>query len=260
MITLYNAFPKALSGGGIFASLENLDVPWKGQGIASALDLDYFGGVSGDKWVSPLVTRLLTDGEYLTDDKISSLAGMLVTVYGKQWTKLYATLNFEYEPIENYNMIEESTGSTSTTYGKTSTTTNNLSHSKTGTQSLENSETDKTSPELTTTATNKVNGFNSTDGVTSGTTTNASSGSSTTTRSGTDTTTFNTADTDTGTQAVADGGSDSGSTKHTLTRHGNIGVTTSQQMIESERAMWIWNFFHDTVFRDLDTTLTLNIY
>ena len=42
-------------------------------------------------------------------------------------------------------------------------------------------------------------------------------------------------------------------------RHGNIGVTTSQQMIESEIELWKWNFF-ESVFKDIDTILTLPIY
>lgn len=42
-------------------------------------------------------------------------------------------------------------------------------------------------------------------------------------------------------------------------RHGNIGVTTSQQMIESEIELWKWNFF-ESIFKDIDTILTLPIY
>ena len=46
----------------------------------------------------------------------------------------------------------------------------------------------------------------------------------------------------------------------TLTRSGNIGVTTSQQMIQSERDLWLWNFFQDVVFKDISKVLTLSIY
>lgn len=45
-----------------------------------------------------------------------------------------------------------------------------------------------------------------------------------------------------------------------LARHGNIGVTTTQQMLTSEREVWTWNFFYDIVFRDLDNLLTLKVY
>lgn len=48
-------------------------------------------------------------------------------------------------------------------------------------------------------------------------------------------------------------------TDRILTRKGNIGVTTSQQMIESERKLWFWSYF-EKVFADVDNILTLKIY
>lgn len=44
-----------------------------------------------------------------------------------------------------------------------------------------------------------------------------------------------------------------------LTRSGNIGVTTSQQMIESEIALWQWNFI-ESVYKDVDMVLTIPKY
>lgn len=44
-----------------------------------------------------------------------------------------------------------------------------------------------------------------------------------------------------------------------LTRSGNIGVTTSQQMIQSERDLWVWKFF-EQVFQDVDTVLSIDVY
>lgn len=45
----------------------------------------------------------------------------------------------------------------------------------------------------------------------------------------------------------------------TLHRAGNIGVTTSQQMLQSSIDLWRWSFF-ETVFKDLDQILTLDTY
>lgn len=45
----------------------------------------------------------------------------------------------------------------------------------------------------------------------------------------------------------------------TLTRHGNIGVTTSQQMLNSEIELWQWDFFSG-VFKDIDKILTIQTY
>ena len=44
-----------------------------------------------------------------------------------------------------------------------------------------------------------------------------------------------------------------------LTRSGNIGVTTSAQMIEENIQLWIWKFF-DSVFKDIDRVLTIGVY
>lgn len=44
-----------------------------------------------------------------------------------------------------------------------------------------------------------------------------------------------------------------------LTRHGNIGVTTSQQMLESEIKLRQYNFIEE-VFKDIDSILCLKIY
>ena len=44
-----------------------------------------------------------------------------------------------------------------------------------------------------------------------------------------------------------------------LVRSGNIGVTTSAQMIEENIRLWIWKFF-DSVFKDIDRVLTIGVY
>ena len=69
------------------------------------------------------------------------------------------------------------------------------------------------------------------------------------TRNMTDQTTHNTTD-------DFDGQKD---TTRELTRSGNIGVTTSQMMAESEIRLRQWLFYQE-VFKDIDNILTLSIY
>lgn len=45
---------------------------------------------------------------------------------------------------------------------------------------------------------------------------------------------------------------------YTLTRNGMLG-TTPQELIEAERTLWDWNIW-DTVFKDLDSILTIDVY
>lgn len=77
----------------------------------------------------------------------------------------------------------------------------------------------------------------------------------------TNTDTYNSKDTETLnlSRTTSDNESTSGSTTRNLTRHGNIGVTTSQQMIESELELRKKHYF-DIIFRDIDKLLTLSVY
>ena len=64
----------------------------------------------------------------------------------------------------------------------------------------------------------------------------------------------------TGTVRHADSGSDTQTRNYTLTRKGNIGVTSSQQLLESERSLWMWSFFEDVVFPGIDRVMTIDTY
>lgn len=284
---------------GIFAAMERntkYNVPWeKGQ----PLDMMYIGGRSGGKISTPLVRALANGNAPLATIAIEALANLVLMQYSKNWEKLYATLSAEYDPISNYDMIEEGldtvtdTGiisdSTTTDYGRTEDTNTKNVNDKTSTHTLErgekivteneHGETVTTESENSGTQNNNVYGFNSLESVPSNnqsasgegkdTTTHSGVDTDTTTHSGTDTDTTTDNGTDTITGKVTTGGSDTTqntqtldtthTTQHKLTRKGNIGVTTSQQMLQSERDLWQWNFF-ENVFADVDKVLALAIY
>lgn len=181
-------------------------------------------------------------------------------------------------------------------YGKNHTRTDDLTHNKTGDEVRTPNLTETNTPDLTVETTNSVYGFNSDNVVDSDFQTSNSNGETTTVTNGTETTEYNLSDSNTGTVSEVDSGEDrhtrnyelkkSGNNTHTyntndsntgtvsdvdsgedthtrnyeLKRSGNIGVTTSQQMIESERNLWKWEFFYEVVFPDIDRVLTLNIY
>ena len=90
--------------------------------------------------------------------------------------------------------------------------------------------------------------------------TESDTGTQTVDRDGTESTQYNTTDSDTGTQTNRASGTDSETRYTTVTRSGNIGVTTSQQMLQSERELWLWNYFYDCVFPSITKTLALPIY
>lgn len=245
MSRIIDSFPEWFTRG-IFTRLGTLfpeELPWANEN-GPTLDQMYFGNHSGDKETSPLLDKFIEQNggnatpEVLTEEQITTLANILYTRYGVQWGKLYKVLFAEYNPIENYSMTEEETPDI------TRTETPDITRDKTI-----SAKSDFTVTTNSDTATD-VYGFNSASPVPQG----ESNGNSTVTTQGDadkNVTTEN--ETETGTRTERETG------KRTLTRSGNIGVTTSQQMLESEIKLWEWNFY-ETVFKDVDTVLTVPKY
>lgn len=215
---------------GIFTFLNNLDVPWKSLNVFKQLNLAYHGNHSGKKEVSPMIDSLIVE-EALTDNDKTLIAMSIFSIFSVKWQKLYATLSLEYKPLENYDMqeTEKTTGNienTDSVNGTINTSVNNK----------QNSSSNKTS---------SLYGFNSDTDV----------------NSDKDNVIDDSTITETGeTKEVRDKTNMNNSTEdRTLTRHGNIGVTTSQQMLQSEIKLWQWTFFND-VFKDIDNILTIQTY
>ena len=145
---------------------------------------------------------------YVSDDltEMGSIISNLAEIYNNEYSTKVSMLLMDYNPIENYNSTEtESTSSENTTTSGNENTTTTTTNSTT-----ENSGD----------TTNKVSPYDSENFSND----NNSNSSNSSTVNGTDSTT------------ISDSGniSSNGTLTRTLTRKGNIGVTTTQQMIESE--------------------------
>ena len=331
---LTEAFPNWLVGEGIFRELNKLSVPWRTN--STDLDLEYFGNHSGEKIISPLVSKLLVDDK-LTSESVTRLASIIYNLNHENWDRLYLALQKEYDPLQNYNGTETRTITTdengSSTLARTGTesTNSNLvdTNTKTGSEVIASSGSDslkKTGSDTETVDNNisetksgtnnttrkntsnsknsdskddSVYGFNSSSAspsdksVSSSTGSETSNGTDNTTISETngtdiDTTTTNTHNTtDTQTYGKSDthtynsvkdehsnnsssvltlDTNDTGSTSghsesvDSFHREGNLGVTTSQQMLESEFELRMNYRFFDVVFADVDKTLALQLY
>lgn len=271
---------------GIFTFLNALDVPWKDKNISQQLNLQYHGNISGKKETSPLVDSLIVENN-LTDNSKTMLAMSIFSIYSNKWSRLYRILSLEYEPIENYNMIETekttSTNENTDTITTNTTNSNDVTETNTGTNTSNDSENTTGKNTITDSRTiaedNSVTNNNSLYGFNSLSSVNADSQNGTETRNTTDNNTHN--DDLKGTRTnehsenintskvtaqkndikdVKDGThTENGSQDRTLSRHGNIGVTTSQQMINSEIELWQWDFFSG-VFKDIDKILTIQTY
>ena len=283
---LTEAFPNWLIGDGIFSELSKLSVPWSTNPID--LDLEYFGNHSGDKIISPLVSKLLVDDK-LTSDSVTRLASIIFSLNGDNWSRLYSALQEEYKALQNYNGDETRTVTTtdtgtdtfSHTGSESSTLNDSSSNTRTGSESLESSGSDSLSKTGTVgsqgsnLSDNNVFGFNSSSSVPSDN--SNSSNNSTDTYNLSDKTSYGKKDTkvynnvsDSGsresTNTVSNESSDTETknlqtnTSETFHREGNLGVTTSQQMLESEFELRMKYRFFDVVFADVDKTLALQLY
>lgn len=81
------------------------------------------------------------------------------------------------------------------------------------------------------------------------------SGDRTVTNSGSDTQTKNLQDKNDVTETIDHDASET----ETTHRYGNIGVTTTQRLLQEERELWLWNYF-EQIFSDLDRELALSFH
>ena len=191
------------------------------DGNLQTLDQDYYIGYSADKFISPFVEKLFNSGK--TPVEISEyVANICINRFKTKWKKIYDALLTEYKPLENYSMEE--------------TRTPDLTFEET-----QNEKTDVTT-ERETHATNSYKGFNANDPVV----VNKTDGDEDVTTSGAKLDNEVTKETThTGTEK--------------LERAGNIGVTTSQQMLESEFKVRQYDFYK-MVYNDIDSILCLSVY
>ena len=241
------------SGTGIFSFLAaQTTMPWANtENIDnSVLDIAYFGNHSGGKFCAPLVKLLIDDDGVVPNAARITIAKILISKYLNNWNHLWETNVAVYSPIHNYDMHEER--DLATTDDNVETTDGKLS--RTGTEGLTHGMVESTQHGRTEDNVNYKYGLNTTEYQQNRSDENVSTegGTTTTTDSGTDTTTRNLVDsTD---QTVTE---DNEGTEHEEThRYGNIGVTTTQKLLQEERNLWLWNFF-DEVFNDLDKELAL---
>lgn len=162
--------------------------------------------------------------------------------YQINWKKLYDTTVLEYNPIENYDRMEDWTDTDDETSTSARDNTRNTSNTvkSTSTNEIMNSVN----------VTDQNTAFNAgladhAKQITDGDTTE--NGSITNTETGKDTENEN-----------VNGGRTG---RHTRTgrAHGNIGVTTSQQMIQSERDLVIFNLY-DVIAESFIENFCLMVY
>lgn len=237
LLTLNDVIPDGWTGNGIFTRMKT--PIWSATIASSELDMILFTD-AGDKIISPLVRRRVTyENPALSETDIELLAKIIQDIYAEPWKRRYAVLSESYKPIDNYNMKE-----TESVNGSKSTTISDKD-----VHSIKINETVKDNGTVKAETDNKIFGFNSTTGKDSDSATGTNTTDMTNTHEGTNSDTID----KTGNH------SDRYDDMRTLSRSGNIGVTTSQQMLQSEIDLWQWNFYKDVIV-DVMNMLTLSTY
>lgn len=269
LITLNEAFSNYETKGGLFSNIGNL--PWSSIMVDPQIDTLYFDTHSGERFSSRIITRRVGDDGSLSSADRKTIATLVYARFRTQWSRLWATMNPTFDPLTNYKMEETVEGTES------STRTPDLTKGDTGT--VQTTGQDKRTPDLTRKGTGTVKddgsvtnnnqngiwGFNSSTSVPSDMSDGTATNENTTTRdlidteTGTDTTdrtntdTYNRSYTETGTDTTA------GTSSRKLTRTGNIGTNTFQNLLQQERNIWMFDFF-EQIFKDVDSVLTIPIY
>lgn len=217
------------AGSGIFNVLSTLaDMPWKNVETVhdGSLDIAYFGNHSGGKFCSPLVKLFLDEEGHVPSDARIQIGWVLISKYINNWRRLWDTNVASYTPIHNYDMTEirglKSAKSSAVVDSRNSTDT--TTHGKTVDEMdyKYGLNTDISNPKPSDKSFIEEGGETEVESNSTGKTNSV-------------------------------GASEEDEEIH---RSGNIGVTTTQKLLEEERQLWLWNYF-DEIFKDLDRELAL---
>lgn len=246
MKKLIDIIPQMKTGTGFFSSFTN---PCWGDSFATPAQLDIFFAMTyGQKWSAPFCDWFIDNETGKIDNEdLATLAAAVYQIRGNEWSKLYAALMAEYNPVENTDVTEtftdQKTGSGTT--GNTRTLNTQTANSGTGSVTSSGSGSGNTA--------SNVFGFDSSTAV--GDTTGSDSSS---TQSTTSTTTSNTVN-DTGTIGDSGTHSDTETITHNLRKHGNIGVMTAAQLVGGEIELWKWTFIIN-IMNDICDLIALDTY
>ena len=186
------------------------------------------------------------------------------------WNKLYATTQYEYNPIENYNRYEtgSDSGTGRTTHSGTDTTTENTTHGGRDTRTIDRDMGGSDSSSGNGKDEHYVAGFNPNtpsgddDGLLKQTRDETESTSTTrygSTEDVTDTLAHGETIAKTGGLTHGEQVATTNEGEHEIHAHGNIGVTTTQKLIREQRDIDLFNLY-DIIIEDFKMRFCILVY
>lgn len=221
------------------------------------LNLLYHGMRSGQKTAAEILDIAIENGE-IKSEMMRQIFAAIYAKYSNKWERVWNALNLDYNAIENYAMQETEKHSEELT---------NTELSKNGTNTYEKNETDDNTQNSTKTETiagtetntMQVAAYNTNSysndtqeklEFANRTNTEENEETNKNIKSGTENHNY------TDTENIKETKNER---TRTLKRTGNIGVTTSQQMLESELELRKYNFYN-TIFADVDSEITIPVW
>ena len=212
----------------------------------NAYNNDLFGllnlppGIDKDTLVNNIMLR---GGEfevvYSNPDFYKSAIGLWSNKHYRTFERWINALNIDYNPLENYDRMEEWSDTGSRT--NTGTVSDSGIRKNTGTQSTESSGKDNFKGSGNSTSSDEISAYNSNSFQNDKKNTTNSSNSSETNTTDNNTRTDNLSESNSNTRT--DNLSEKTNSDRKGRAHGNIGVTTSQQMLQSELDIAKWNIY-----------------
>ena len=211
-----------------------------------AYNNDLFGllnlppGIDKDTLVNNIMLR---GGEfevvYSNPDFYKSAIGLWSNKHYRTFEKWINALNIDYNPLENYDRMEEWSDVGSRI--NTGTVSDSGTITNTGTQSTEATGKDNFKGSGNSTSSDEISAYNSNSFQNDKKNTTNSSNSSETNTTNRNTRTDNLSESNSNTRT--DNLSEKTNSDRKGRAHGNIGVTTSQQMLQSELDIAKWNIY-----------------
>lgn len=189
------------------------------EGLSPAAFDTYFFMQVGDRLAANKMQFFVNDNGVCEGENLTKLAKVIFNINAISWRNIYRDLTVQYNPIENTDYTE--------TLNEKASSTGDASTESTG------------SGGGTNTTTGSKYGFNSSEAVPD-TVAETVDSNSTTANTATETSNENNVD-------------------RTIRKHGNIGVTTNAQMIESDLEIWK-NKIADKFIKDICDIIALSIY
>lgn len=201
-------------------------------------------GIDKDTLIGSILMRcqefeLLYSDPYFMQDAVSIWSRKNYRTFDK-WVK---ALEIEYDPLYNYDRTEEYTDTHTGDFSKSGTGSSSGSSDYTRTDNLSQSDDHTRTDNLSSTLTHSEKAYNDASLVT--TTQDGTSDTGTQRNAGTITNsgTQRNAGSESGSVTNNESGNDAYTNIHKARLFGNIGVTTSQQMLQSELDIARWNMY-----------------